>query len=372
MVGDGVKKATLKEATRITVISRVDNEYVPNVTGELIELDSKSPPIQCKLIKFELNKHWVLEYTPITRGQHRLHIKVDNEHIKGSPFSVVVTLPVNMLGTPVRTIIEVSRPSGLAINQQGEILVVEEGNECVSVLRPNGTKKIIGSPADNLLPPHTLRMAHGVAVRDNGAILVVNTREHCIATFTSEGGPYTSVGELGGGSLEFKEPMGIDIHPITKHVFITDYSNHRIQVLNQDLKFVTCYGYYGSDDGQFKNPWDVSFDSDGDVYIADSGNHRIQVFKYYPDKHKKLVFLRKFGGEGKGEGQLSWPSSICIDKIENRVYVTEDNNHRVSVFTHLGKFLTSFGEFNLPHGVAIDKNGYIYVSDHHNNRIQMF
>ena len=86
------------------------------------------------------------------------------------------------------------------------------------------------------------------------------------------------------------------------------------------------------------------------------------------------------GEEGRKEGQLMWPSSVFIDqKNQNLVYITEDDNYHVSVFTHLGEFLKLFGqkgespgEFYLPHGLVVDENGDIYISDHKNNRVQVF
>ena len=359
-IGDGLKKAqTIGVATTVTVTFD-NNEHV---TGELIKLNGfeRTP---CIMIELEVNKRCVLKYTPTTRGQHKLHIKVHE------------------LGMPkhnIRTIDDISKPSKLVIDQQGEIFVAEEGNQCVSIIRLNGKKEIFGSPTDISLPgSHILKRPHDIAVCDDGTVLVTDTDNHHIVIFTSEQKFIKSVGKYGNRPLEFNEPMGIDIHPITKHIFVTDYKNHRIQILNPDLKFITCHGSEGSDTGRFNNPWDVSFDSEGNVYIADSGNHRIQVFEYRP-KEKELKFLRVFGEKGRGKGQLSWPSSVCVDRTENLVYITEDNNHRVSVFTHMGEFQTLFGtkgesegEFNLPHGVVIDKDGYVYVSDHYNNRLQVF
>ena len=80
----------------------------------------------------------------------------------------------------------------------------------------------------------------------------------------------------------------------------------------------------------------MAADSTGNVYVADFGNHRIQIFT------SEGQFLRKFGRYGKGNGELSYPMGISID-CDNVVYVTEINdNHRVSVFICEGKFLTSF------------------------------
>ena len=117
----------------------------------------------------------------------------------------------------------------------------------------------------------------------------------------------------------------------------------------------------------------MTCDSAGNVYIADSASHRIQVFTAEGE------FLRTFGKKGEGNGELDWPSSISVDRNNNLVYVTERDNHRVSVFTSQGKFLTSFGakgsgpgQFSGPRGITVDKNGVVYVSDGVNNRLQLF
>ena len=90
--------------------------------------------------------------------------------------------------------------------------------------------------------------------------------------------------------------------------------------------------------------------------------------------------MRQFGREGEGDGELSYPSGICIDS-NDVVYVADMYNHCVSVFTHEGVFLISFGskakgteqgQFHEPRGMAVDKNGTIYISDYENDRIQLF
>ena len=66
-----------------------------------------------------------ISYQPTSRGRHQLHIKVEGEHIKGSPFPVVVKLPVRKLGTPIKTIGGVNKPWGVAVNKRGDIIVTE-------------------------------------------------------------------------------------------------------------------------------------------------------------------------------------------------------------------------------------------------------
>ena len=120
----------------------------------------------------------------------------------------------------------------------------------------------------------------------------------------------------------------------------------------------------------------MAFDSTGNVYVVDKENDRIQVFTAAGQ------FMRKFGGSvwsyGSGNGELDWPIGISIDS-DNVVYVTEDCNNRVSVFTCEGKFLSSFGsmgsgpgQFNGPRGITVDKNGIVLVIDCLNNRLQSF
>ena len=114
----------------------------------------------------------------------------------------------------------------------------------------------------------------------------------------------------------------------------------------------------------------MAFDSTGTVYVADLYNYRIQVFTAEGE------FVRKFG-QGKG---IHSPAGISIDcGNEPAVYVTESNYNRISVFTCEGKFLTSFGsggsgpgQFIVPFGIAIDRDGVVYVSDICNNRLQLF
>ena len=293
---------------------------------------------------------------------------MEGEHIKGSPFTVTVKLPVEKLGTPIKTITGVSGPWGVAVNQRGEIIVAESTAHCISIFSPTGEK--LQSFSSRGSGPGQFNEPTGVAVDGNSNILVMNSC--CIQKFTSKGKFITKVGTYGNGPLQFLNAFNISIHPSDKKIFAVDRPNHRIQILNPDLTFYSSFGSHGSGNGQFTYPWDVAFDSAGNVYVSDSNNHCIQVFT------AEGQFLKQFGKKGSGRGELNWPSSITIDS-DNMVYVTENINHRVSIFTTDGQFLRSFGtmgtgqgQFNEPCGITIDKRGLIYVSDHNNARLQLF
>jgi len=84
------------------------------------------------------------------------------------------------------------------------------------------------------------------------------------------------------------------------------------------------------------------------------------------------LYLRKFGSEGAGAGQLSFPTGIAIDG--DRVYVAEHGNNRVSVFSTEGRFLKSFGQkgreksqFKSPHTIHVSKDRFILIADRCND-----
>lgn len=213
-----------------------------------------------------------------------------------------------------------------------------------------------------------------VAVDDDGNILVVDQKNHRIQKFKPDPKNrtldfITEVDRNTTPPLDFDFPVGIAIHPHTKMIYITENKKTNcIRILYPNL---TLFGHLS---GEFNQAKDVAFDSDGNIYIADNENHRIQVFTERGD------LVRQFGKYGEGRGELKYPSGISIGS-NGLLYVAELYNYHVSVFTPDGTFLTSFGngtkgnepgQLNDPCGVAVDKNGTIYVSDHGNDRILVF
>ncbi len=337
------------------------------LTSELIsEVCSKK--IVCSVKKTEVSGQYEINYQATSRGRHQLHIKVEGEHIKGSPFPVTVKLPVEKLGTPIMTISEVKKPSCVAIDRVGNIIVTEASEHRISIFSRMGEK--IKSFGFRGYSPGQFNTPKGIALDFDDSILVADNHNHRIQKFMSTSRGTTFIAAV--NSSNFRHPVGIAVHPQSRKVYVADSHNHCVQILNPDLTFSSSFGSRGSSTiGQFQFPYDVAFDSCGNVYVVDGGNHCIQVFT--ADGHS----LRKFGRKGRGRGELDWPNTISIDS-EDVVYVVDQNNNRISVFTCEGKFLTTFGtkgggpgQFNYPYGVAVDRNGLVYVSDN-TNRIQIF
>ena len=364
--GEGLEVATVGEQSTATVhaIDTRDSKCakpLPLISCELVPSSGERMKGEVKPSK---SSEYQVDYRPTRRGRHQLHIKVCDQHIRGSPFTVVA---LRKLEAPARTITGLNRPWGVAVDKRGQIIIAEWGGHCISIY---STGKKIRSFGQKGSAPGQFLCPCGVAVDRAGSILVVDRGNHRIQKFTAHEKHPASVGSDGNKPLQFSYPVGIGISPSEK-VYVCDGSSHQVQILNYDLSFSSSFGSGGSGDGHLNYPCDVAFDSRGSVYVADNGNHRIQVFT------KDGRFLRKFGEKGGGHGELNNPVCVAIDS-DNVVYVSEGDNHRISLFTSEGHFVRSFGtrgqgpgQFDRPRGIVVDKDGLVYVCDSTNGRLQI-
>ena len=309
-----------------------------------------------------------ISYQPTMRGRHQLHVTIDSQHIKKSPFGVAVMPVIGEVPAPLMTMRGVAEAWGVAISHSGEIVVTERGRHCVSVFTPDGEQvRSFGTYGSD---EGQFREPRGIAVDHEGNVLVADWKNHRIHKFTVVGQFLVSVGNKGTGRLEFNRPS--DIATSNNVVYVVDWGNHRIQILNSDFTFLSTFGEEGSGEGQFNYPCSVACDGTGRVYVADRDNHRIQTFTSDGN------FLRMFGSRGVNIGELDSPISIAVD-TSGVVYVGEGSNGRISVFNLNGQFLTTFGgkgkgpgEFDWPCGLVVDVNGVLYVCDYLNNNVQVF
>ncbi len=152
-------------------------------------------------------------------------------------------------------------------------------------------------------------------------------------------------------------------------------------IFNTSLVNVETYGDCGDGRGQFRNPLGIAADSRGNVFVADTGNHRIVRLLH---KDAKMKFVRSFGSEGHGELQFSTPSQVALGS-SGTLYVTDTGNDRVVVMTSIGQWLQEItgddkGEltFDRPVGLAVveasdpwisRRQDFIVVSDRGGDRL---
>jgi len=199
-------------------------------------------------------------------------------------------------------------------------------------------------------------------------------------------------GENGTEAGQFNFPRGIAVGP-DGNIYVVDSDNHRVQVFDPDGIFLREWGGQcnlsteqvcadldgdgpmSPGDGQFQEPWGIAVAEDGRVYVADTWNHRVQVFD------SDGSFLTKWGmfGETSTDGWMLYgPRDIAVDN-QGRVFVTDTGNERVVVYDQDGNYLDQWGSegvipgyFSEPVGIDLDAEGNIYVADTWNQRIQVF
>jgi len=182
-------------------------------------------------------------------------------------------------------------------------------------------------------------------------------------------------GSPGSGNGQFNKPAKIAISTDNDYVYVADSSNHRIQVFDQNGNFQFSWGSYGSGNGQFSSPYDLDIFGNK-VYITEMNNHRIQVFDLNGQ------YLNQWGSYGLGNGQFRYPLGIAINNNNGYVYVADLYNDRIQVFDQNGNFQFSWGssgsgngQFKYPQGISVS-NGRVYVTESGgsdaNQRVQVF
>ena len=148
----------------------------------------------------------------------------------------------------------------------------------------------------------------------------------------------TKWGMPGTGNGQFKWPAGIAIDPAGL-VYVTDYLNFRVQVFTSNGVFIRAWGSQGSADGQFNSAGDIATDTLGYVYVSDMLNDRVQKFLLSPtcppgttQITADVCFVTKWGNTGVGDGQFIVPTGVAVDSSTGRIYVGDNNNHRIQAF----------------------------------------
>ena len=158
-------------------------------------------------------------------------------------------------------------------------------------------------------------------------------------------------------------------HMDDNKLYVCDSENHRIQVFDLNLGFIKSIGSRGQKNDEFLTPRDVKFDISGNMYVAEFGNKRVQVIG------PNGKFIQEFG-----QDKLHEPSGLHI--INRYLYVSDYGGNCILVYDTTKnpcQFVTSFGrhgrdegEFYHPFYITSCVNGFIYICDCHNDRVQIF
>jgi streptogramin lyase len=169
-------------------------------------------------------------------------------------------------------------------------------------------------------------------------------------TFTS------NFGTSGTGNGQFKEPTGVAVNPLNGNLVVPDEGNNRVEVFNEKGEYLSQFGAKGSGNGQFNQPRGAAVDLKGNTWVIDTGNNRVEKF------NEKGEYLSQFGSPGTGNGQFATPKNLAVDSKGN-VWVADSGNKRIQKFNEKGEYILQFSAGTNPIGVAIDSNGNVWSAN---------
>jgi tripartite motif-containing protein 71 len=321
----------------------------------------------------------------------------------------------------------ISNPRGIAVDNSGNVYVVDYGNHRVVMFNSSGTYLYDWGGGSTQYNSLTLSGPTGIAVDSSNYVYLADYNNHRVCKFLIGAGPTaTYVAIDWGTTLQYNSlymyAQWIAIGKVgsATYIFVTDPSNRRVLQFStsgansafwgdstvftsmKNLAVDTSGYVYVADgsssagrlqkfnvsptptliaawggalstaDGQFGMSWGTTFDTAGNVLVTDTANCRVQ--KFSPDG----TFLAKWGSAGSGAGQLNMPTGITVNSA-GKVIVCDAGNARYQVFDESGNSLAAVGssgsgvgQFALPCGVATDSTGNVYIADTANCRVQVF
>ena len=216
---------------------------------------------------------------------------------------------------------DLGKPKGMGRDLAGNVIIVEPHYQRVNHFAPDGRLVTQWNVHATNLGPSILPRA--VAVNSRGEIFV---SEYGLAErvlgFTPDGRKqWLEFGRGGTGPGEFNRAEGITVGPDDR-IYVADSCNHRIQIFTREGRWLASYGRPGSGLGELSYPYDIRVDAAGRQFVCEFGNSRIQIF----DAQNRPMEI--IGRPGLAPGQFNNPWSIALDGAGN-LYVADAGNHRV-------------------------------------------
>lgn len=207
------------------------------------------------------------------------------------------------------------------------------------------------------------KVAHGLRADKDGNIWTTDNGLHILRKFSPKGVVLATLGEkgvAGGDEKHFRAPDDL-VFASNGDIFVADSGNGRIVRLNKNGQFVSQWGKKGKENGQFSTAHGLAIDSRDRVYVADRGNNRVQVFA------------------PSGEHVATWdgfgnPFGLLV--VGKQLIVSEGDKNRMFHFDiDSGKIVNEWGDsemLQLPHLMSTDRKGNLYVAEVNGKRVQIF
>lgn len=281
---------------------------------------------------------------------------------------------VRLIKTANRTVLSTSEPDPLsmptdaAVGPEGDLYVLDGVNHRVVVYGADG--KFLFRFGSHGSEPGQLLFPLGIAAATDGKVYVADSGNHRFQIFASDGKLLGTVPLPNVPSGIPPDPADVVVDPNRERLYITDNDNHHVLVYNlSDHRFESTWGSPGQDQRQFRFPFLMDISSQGYLFIVEPINTRVQVL------NQNGKFVNFIGGWGVKAGQLFRPKGIAV--FEDKVFVTDSYLGSVQVFNTRGVFLGVLADssgvpmkFVTPTGITIDrKRKRLYIVELKADRI---
>lgn len=260
-------------------------------------------------------------------------------------------------GTPTD---ELLRPSAGASAGCGRVVVSDPGRGALFLFEPEGGPAIL----ENAAGARRFASPTGIACAADGAMLVADSALGMVVELDAKGAARRAIG---AGVLG--RPTGVALDRERGELYVSDTAAHDIAVFDAEGRLARRFGRRGEAEGEFNFPTHLWF-RDGELYVADTLNGRVQVFARGAPRPRLVV-----GERGLHVGQLVRPKGVATDSAGN-IYVVESYHDHLLVYDRRGRFLLPIGglgrdagQFYLPSGVWTDERDRVFVADMFNGRV---
>src|SRR3954468_66515 len=300
---------------------------------------------------------------PGTAGGAAQHF---NENEPNEPYIYASALGGRLSGAG-----NLSGPVDTATDAEGNLWVADAGHNRVQEFNAKG--EFIQQFGATGTANGLFTSMHSIVLDSKGNVYVAAASR--IQEFNAKGEYLRQWGTEGEGSGQFKGLTGLATDP-EGHLWTLETEGYfgvapRLQEFSAEGAYLASFGFAtGKENKQLSNPQALAIDPQGNVWVADTANNRIEEF------NSKGQFLRVSGSEGSASGQFKAPGGIATDAAGN-VWVADSANNRIQEFSPSGVYITQFGkagdnngQFLAPNGLTLDTKGNVWVADTGNNRVE--
>jgi DNA-binding beta-propeller fold protein YncE len=260
------------------------------------------------------------------------------------------------------------RTYGLAVDSKGNVYAADQGVGAIFIFTAEKQVKMIKNGTDA-----SFGLIAGLAMDDDDRLFISDAKLHRVLVLDSDHKQIASV-----GMDVLVNPAGVAIDPENRLLYVADTGNDCVQVFDADsFKLLRHLGkpskkHDATDPGLFSLPVGVAVDAEGNVYVTDTFNARVEIFD------ADGAFLSTFGKMSDAAWDFERPKGIAID-CDGHIWVVDAAQDRVKVFNREGRLLIYFGEhgeypgkFMGAWGITIDKDNRVFVSETFPGRVQQF